>query len=136
MIRGTTAQFKFKLPYNYSDLVSVQITFWQPENNGSSADRPLPIIKYLNQCQRTNSPKELKVTLTQEETLRFSVKRKAYVQLRALGPENQSFASKKEMLTVYPIQGDDIIGGGDIPLPPPTPSQPDDWIILDGGDIE
>ncbi|MBP3631230.1 MAG: hypothetical protein J6J23_07095 [Clostridia bacterium] len=131
MIRGTTAQFNFKLPYNFSDLEVAQIVFWQPYNDGPTRDRPLPISKVLEQCQATNDPKELRVTLTQEETLRFSEKRKAYTQLRARGPEGQFFASKKHMITVYPVYDDNIMG--DEILPTPTA---DGWVILDGQTIE
>ena len=132
MIRGTTAQFMFKLPYNFSELELVQITFWQPNNNGPAQDRPLPIVKVLSQCQATDDPKELRVTLTQEETLRFSDKYKAYTQLRAVGPESQSFASKAEMITVYPVYDEDILEGEILP----TPTTPDGIIFLDGGVIE
>lgn len=131
MIRGTTAQFNFKLPYKFSELETVQITFWQSNNSGPNQNRPLPIVKVLSQCQPTDDPKELRVTLTQEETLRFSDKYKAYTQLRAMGPESQSFASKATMITVYPIYGDDILND----IITPTPSAPDGQIVLDGGII-
>lgn len=131
MIRGTTAQFKFKLPYNFAELETAQVIFWQSNNNGPAKNRPLPIVKVLSQCQETDDPKELCVTLTQEETLRFSDKYRAYTQLRAMGPESQSFASKATMITVYPIYGDDILGED----PVPTPTEPDRRVILDGGAI-
>ena len=131
MIRGTTAQFKFKLPYNFAELEAAQVIFWQSNNNGPTQNRPLPIVKVLSQCQETDNPKELCVTLTQEETLRFSDKYKAYTQLRAMGPESQSFASRATMIKVYPIYGDNILDDEMIP----TPSTPNERIILDGGVI-
>lgn len=132
MVRGTTAQFKFILPYDYSDISSVKITFWQPGNNGVDETRPLPIVKVLSQCSRTNIPNELSVTLTEEETLRFTDKRKAYVQLKGQSSEGNIFASKQEIITVYPICDDSILDDPDDILP--TPSE-DGWVILDGTTI-
>ncbi len=130
MIRGTNAQFKFNIPYNCSDLNLVKITFWQPGNKGISTDRPLPIVKVLSQCNITSKPNEIAVTLTQEETLRFSDATKAYVQLRATCRDGTTFASKQEQITVYPVYDDTILGDDIMPSP-----GDDGWIILDGGTI-
>lgn len=130
MVRGTTAQFKFNLPYDYNDLKLVKITFWQPGNNGPASDRPLPIIKTLSQCSQSNVPSELLVSLTQEETLRFGDQRKAYVQLRAESKDGYVFASKQETLTVYPLYDDSVLGD----FVTPTPGD-DDYIFLDSGSI-
>lgn len=131
MVRGTTAQFKFQLPYDFQDLKVVQITFWQPGNNGPNKTRPLPIIKHLSQCMASKTPNELCVTLTQEETLRFSEKSKAYVQLRATSLDGNSFASKQEILTIYPVYDDSILDDGEIV---PDPSD-DGWSYIDGGTV-
>jgi hypothetical protein len=131
MIRGTNAQFKFKLPYNYSDLSIVKVTFWQPGNSGPATDRPLPIVKILSQCSPSKDTHELSVTLSQEETLRFSDKTKAYVQLRASSIDGNAFASKQEQITVYPLYDDSVLEEGILP----TPSD-DGWIILDGNTIK
>lgn len=128
MIRGTTAQFKFNVPYNYEDITWITITFWQPGNNGPTNNRPLPIVKSKNDCKTSSNPNEVCVELTSEETLRFSDKMKAYVQLRAQASGN-TFASKQEMITVYPIYGDDDSNLGDPDLPA---ADEDGWIILDG----
>ena len=130
MIRGTNAQFKFKLPYNYSDLESVKITFWQPENEGPSPSRPLPIVKILSQCSTTNDPKEISITLNQEETLRFSEKRKGFVQLRGLTIDGTPIASFKKQFTVYPVYDDSILGDDILPTP-----DYDGWVFLDGSQI-
>ena len=131
MIRGTTAQFKFDLPYKYNELLNAKIVFWQPGNNGPSNDRPLPIAKVLEQCTQSLNPCELCVTLNQEETLRFSEKRKAYVQLIAGTSDGNAFASKQEEITVYPIYSDDIIDDMVTPAP-----EYDGFIIFDGGKIQ
>jgi hypothetical protein len=132
MIRGTTAQFKFQIPYDFSYIKCANIVFWQTENNGPSIDRPLPIVKILSQCSQSNNPRELCVSLTQEETLRFSDKKKAYVQLKAESKDGYAFASKQVLLDVYPVyEGIDM---DDIIKPTPTPSV-DDYIVLDGQPI-
>ena len=131
MIRGTNAQFKFRLPYNYSELEVVKIVFWQPENTGPSLDRPLPIIKVLEQCSPSDIPNELCITLNQEETLRFSEERKAYVQLHAKTVEGIPIASREQMITVYPIYDDSILEDEILPTP-----DYDGWVLLDGSTIE
>lgn len=124
VIRGTTAQFKFKLPYLVDSLDRVAITFWQPGNN----DDILPIKKNEDHCsQADNDPYCLCVSLDPSETLRFSDKFKARVQLRAeVG--STIFASREQLITVYPIN-EEIIDP-DIPDP-----DKEGWVNLDGGEI-
>lgn len=133
MIRGTTAQFKFKLPYNISDLDMVKITFWQNGYSGPDTSRPLPIVKILEQCSQSNVD-ELLVILNKEETLRFLDDRKAYVQIQAKTLDGTAFASKQEIITVYPVYDDSVLDDEYIPTPTPTPN-PDGVIILDGSTI-
>lgn len=130
MIRGTTAQFKFDLPYKYSEIELAKIVFWQIDNNGPSSDRPLPIVKVLEQCSAGTDEYELRVTLSPEETLRFSDKRKAYVQFSGTSLDGYRFAGDQEEITVYPIYDDSILG--DVVTPTPTY---DGLIILDGQTI-
>ena len=130
MIRGTNAQFKFKLPYNFLELDKVKITFWQPNNNGPDSNRPLPIVKVLEQCSGTNIPNELSVTLNQEETLRFVEDHKAYVQLRATTIDGIPIASREKLITVYPVYDDSILDDEILPTP-----DYDGWIFLDGQNI-
>ena len=131
MIRGTTAPFKFKLPCKFSDLMAVKIIFWQNNNDGPSASRPLPIIKVLQQCSPTDISNELLVSLSQEETLRFKDDRKAYVQLFGKIPDAPVFGRKPYMITVYPT-GDDSIMEDEII---PTPGLDDDIVIINGGQV-
>lgn len=131
MIRGTNAQFKFRLPYNCYEIQVVKIVFWQPENRGPTADRPLPITKILNQCSFTEIPNEIVVTLNQEETLRFVDNRKAYVQLRATTFDGVPIASKQKLITVHPICDDTILEDEVLPTP-----DYDGLVILDGLNIE
>lgn len=78
MIRGTTAQFKFKLPYSKDELEWITIKFWQPNNSDTS----LPITKYKSNCSELVSH-EICVSLSANETAKFSDKYKAMVQLMA-----------------------------------------------------
>lgn len=129
MVRGTTAQFKFLLPYDCSELEVAKITFWQPGYNDTN-NSFLPIYKTLDNCIQTSNPKELVVTLSPIETLRFSERSKGRVQLSATTKEGIRFASKQELITVYPIQSDSDFGDAVLP----TPNE-DDWVILDGKPI-
>ncbi len=128
MIRGTTAQFRFKMPYTFEQLDWATVKFWQEGNNGTPA-APLPITKKLGQCTETDDPHELCVSLTSEETMRFSDKRKAKVQLRAHA-DGSTFASRETLITVYPIN-DDIVTDD-----PELPAENDEgWVVLDGSAV-
>ena len=129
MVRGATTQFRFKLPRKVSELISAKIVFWQDGYYGISTDRPLPLVKNLNQCSVLDSD-SLSITLNQEETFRFSDDRKAYVQLHALALDGLTYSHKKGEITVYSQQNDDILG--DVVIP--TPDE-DSIVVLDGGVI-
>jgi hypothetical protein len=129
MIRGTTAQFKFSMPYEVSQLKHVTVKFWQPGYDGPVLAR-LPIIKEFDSPIESDNPYEITVTLTSEETARFSDQLKARVQLKAETISGGTFASHREYITVYPMD-DDMIG--EIP---PEPSVTEDGLfLLDGGVI-
>lgn len=129
MIRGTTAQFKFKIPYAESELLWATIKFWQPGNNGTAL-APLPLTKKIEPNDNNSAVYELRTSLTAEETLRFSDRLKARVQLRAQTKDGAIFASKVTLVSVYPIN-DDIVTD--------NPTLPDSdnlgFIILDGKPI-
>ena len=128
MIRGTTAQFEFKIPCdNLGDLEWVAIKFWQDGNPGTN-EAPLPIIKRESQCSM-EKPGILCVSLSAHETMRFSDDNKAKVQLTARKWGGTQFASHEQSITVYP---NDIITPPDIELPEETE---DGWTILNGGSI-
>lgn len=129
MIRGTTAQFKFQIPYDFNDLALVNVVFWQCNNNGPDESRPLPIIKIKEDCNWSAETKEITVVLQPEETARFLDDRKARVQLSATTESGIRFASSQQEITVYPIYNDSLFG--DIILP----SESNGVIVLDGGVI-
>lgn len=99
MIRGTTAQFKFKLPCTRGELNDVAITFWQPNNPNLA-----PIIKRIKDCQAENESSELYVSLTADETKRFCEKYVAKVQMRAYHIESGTvIGSHPRVIPVYPM---------------------------------
>jgi hypothetical protein len=127
MIRGTAAQFKFKLPYSYDELDSITIKFWQP---GNTSDL-LPLFKYKSNCKE-RAKNEIYVSLRPSETALFSDKYKAKFQLRAQPYIGAPFGSKEQLTTVYPMPDDIIID--DPTIDPDIPTD-DVWIILDGDSI-
>jgi hypothetical protein len=127
MIRGTTAQFKFKLPYPKDELEWITIMFWQPNNPNLQ-----PIYKNKTCCSSTDNPNEICVSLSADETALFSDKYKAKVQLRARLLLGEPFGCRERMITVYPMN-DSILGNSD-PTIAITPTE-QGWFILDSGDI-
>lgn len=124
MVRGTTAQFKFKLPFPVNELTWATIKFWQPNNPSSF----LPITKRLSNCESTDNPNELCVSLLESETMLFSDKYKGKMQLRARHENSATtFGSRPQLFTVYPMN-DDILEE-DPMLPAPNN---EGWVILDG----
>lgn len=108
MIRGACQQFKFRIPYQLSQLKTVRITFWQPENEGTE-NCALPITKVLTDCVEDATSKVIYTTLNQVETLAFTEERKAFVQFRALTNDGFAFASKIKPITVYPVKDDTVL---------------------------
>lgn len=122
MIRGTTAQFKFKLPYPKDDCEWIRIKFWQPNN----LSELLPITRTKDHCEIQEDATEIYVSLTAEETSRFLDKYKAKVQLRATA-KGVVFGSKPQLVTVYPMSDDIMEEDPTIP-----PENEEGWIIFDG----
>lgn len=137
MIRGTTAPFKFDIPYPWEEVTTIVATFWQKHNNGT-VEAPLPIKKiyYADPVNARNdgftSPSALEVytNLTPWETLRFSDKEKAYVQIQVYyADRNVTAASPEQAVAVYPVKNDEPVGGLE-------PSEAiDDVYIFDAGEI-
>lgn len=152
MIRGTTAPFKFEVPYDTSTISAIVVTFSQKHWNGT-ATAALPLEKWYLASWMTQedgsvklvetrndgfafsetNPKEIQTTLTEEETLRFSDKEKAYMQIRVqfdIDGGQVTRASLPQKITVHPVLNDSQIGT-------PTPSETiDDLYIFDAGAIK
>ena len=129
MIRGTTAPFKFKLPFKGSEIDILEVTFWQPGNKGT-VEQPLPIVKPKTSCIIDSEGYEQGVILDQRETLRFSDKHKAFWQIRAKAIDEIGgtiVGTKDIPITVYSLYKDDVIDSNILP----TPDQ-SDIVILDG----
>ena len=141
MTRGTTAQFRFTLPYSKYDVDKVEVVLWQPNNSGLNEEFPLPIKKnYVQNIANNGSvitsgpwnwvdDYTLSVKIWEPETLTFSDKYKARVQLRG-SANGLTFASPQEYITVYPIHGDDLMGDNIVPTP-----ELEGWTVLDGEKI-
>ena len=126
-IRGTTATFQFNLPYAHIDLEWARITFWQTGNGGPCLQRPLPIVKVLEECERCEDDMIIFVTLTEEETLRFSDRLHAKVQFRAQAKDGTTFANELALVRVYPVAPDGTTGDDMIP------TSDWEWVVVDGG---
>jgi hypothetical protein len=129
MVRGTTAQFKFKLPYPISEIKEVTISFWQ-NNNAGTISSPLPIVKTLESCAMSSNQYELSVTLNPHETSRFLSDRKGYVQITGETLEGVIFGNTPQMFSVYPNKNIDEDNPDDGDLP-----EDGGLIILNGGSI-
>ena len=139
MIRGTTAQFKFKLPYSKGDILLVEAKFWQSGNKGLNRGYSLPITKSYQRTLSDNGEVvtqypwnwlddyTMVVRLGQQETLTFSDKYKARVQLRVRTEDGLVFASEQQIVNVYPVNWDEPLGD-DIILPTPQ----DEFVVLNG----
>jgi hypothetical protein len=127
MIRGTTTTYKFKLPYPKDEFTWITIKFWQ-DNNPSEL---LPITKTKEHCGSLDNPKEICVSLTAEETARFTDKYKAKLQMRALHTvSGVVYGNRAKLITVHPMS-DDIINENPI-----LPSESKEGlIVLDGQDL-
>ena len=201
MIRGTTAPFKIKLPYNVGELEWVTIKWWQDGNKGTQT-APLPITKKLKHClsnvytcklssdivaneqyyfiidnimytftapqniyagsslkydastktltagaltlmpsvvekndyvaplnfiNEAYESNELNVFLTASETMRFSDKHKAKMQLRARrASDGRVFGCTPRLITVYPIN-EDLFEDDTV-----IEEDNSGWVVLDG----
>ena len=99
LIRGADTRFIFDLPCGCTEITSAKVIFWQPSN------QQLPITKPINDIIAAQlSDKQLKVDLTKTETLKFSDKRKAYVQIALTKTDSTCVPGLAEMITVYPAR--------------------------------
>ena len=135
IIRGTTHPFEFKLDYNKSEVASVHVIFSQSHNSGLNKSEPLPMTKRYERRVTDDDiaivphpwswidNNTLCVQLDQEETLTFSDKYKAKVQLRGQTVDGVVFATLPEEIVVYPVYDEEIF------------INDDGLVILDGGSI-
>lgn len=142
MIRGTTAGFKFTLPYPLNKLARATVTFWQEGYEGTEY-YPLPIVKEFTDFSEDDDSMQLTVVLTEDETKRFTDRLKARMQLvartRAIvnsetGEELEPsvrFASRTKLITVHSIS-DDLVEDNPEDI---EPVNKEGYVILDGQKI-
>lgn len=130
MIKGTTAQFNFKLPCTKAELLWATMTVGQRGNSGTTS-APLPIIKRKSDCSQPDTSNKLCFSLNALETMRFSEKMKAYVEFRAQRNDGTVFGNRTKYVSVYPMSND--ILDQDTPVIPEPNSE--ELIVLDAGTI-
>lgn len=141
MIRGTTAPFKFTTPYVWDDICAIEATFSQRKDDGSQ----LLIVKEydIRWGENTNpggftpdekNPNIIYVVLDPEETLRFSDKRKAQVQVKVYCQHKGTIANMPTTFTVYPINNDSVLEDAGEPAPGDSGMRILDAGIISGGE--
>lgn len=98
MIRGTTPEFTFKLPFDTSKIKSLYVSF---ATQGDS----VIVEKTVADC--TLSGKTVKAKLTQAETLKFRVDGLIQIQLRLLTTDGEAMATR-----IYTVGVDKILKDG------------------------
>lgn len=93
MRRGTTPTHTFQLPVDAATLEEVKIIYAQ---SGKEV-----LTKYKEDCSANGTA--VSVTLTQEETLKFSACSPCQIQVRALTADGEAMASDIIEIKVYPI---------------------------------
>ena len=96
MIRGTTPQFEFMLPFSTDLLAEAYITFAQGCNNVLEKD--------LNDC--TCEGEKIILRLSQADTLQFNSGKKVDIQMRVKTLEGEALASDMIQTTVERILKD------------------------------
>lgn len=99
MRRGTTPTHTFQLPVDASLLDEVKITYVQKDKE--------VLTKYKRDCKVNGS--SISVTLTQEETLRFSQYCVCHVQVRALTNDGEAIASQIMNVKVLPLLDAEVL---------------------------
>lgn len=88
MRRGTTPTHTFELPFDVSEVKSVQIIYKQEKKYPFNS---IVVTKNTSDC-RLNG-KEISVTLTQSDTLAFDNNQPVEIQLRVLTKNNTALVS-------------------------------------------
>lgn len=99
MRRGTTPTHTFQLPDHPGDLAEVKIIYAQNEK--------VILTKKKSDC--SISGKTVSVTLTQEETLKFSACYPCQIQVRVLVADGVAMASDVIEIKVYPILDNGVL---------------------------
>lgn len=140
MIKGTTAPFKFKVPYAFDEITKIVAVFDQKHYDGTT-EAPLPIKKVYDMLSEPtrndgfsvsdDNNMEVHTALTPYETMRFSEKEKGYAQIQVWYADRDiTVASKLNKFSVYPVMNEDIV---DVFEPSEQPE--DDVYVFDAGKV-
>ena len=99
MIRATTASQTYVLPFDTSELVAVRIYYSQ---HGK-------VVLEKNEEQVQLEGKEIKWTLTQQETMMFDDDAMVSIQLHVKTVHGDVLASEVDMVTVGKILKDEVL---------------------------
>lgn len=99
MIRGTTPTHRFTIPIDAELVKEVRITYEQ--------DGKLLVEKTEKDC--TIEEKTLSVKLTQEDTLKFSSKKKADLQVRILTTNDTALATEILKLEIEDVLNEEVL---------------------------
>lgn len=99
MFRATTPTHTFALPFNTGQLQEIRITYQQ---NGETV-----LQKTEADCTLTEN--EIKVVLTQQETLLFAPDQRVHIQLRVLTTTGQVMASEIEKVSVKACLDEEVL---------------------------
>ena len=99
MFRATTPTHTFALPFDTGQIKEVRITYQQ---NGETV-----LQKTETDCTMTGS--EIKVTLTQEETLLFAADNRVHIQLRVLTTDGKVMASDIDKVSVKACLDEEVL---------------------------
>lgn len=99
MRRGTTPTHTFQFPIDTSELEEIKVTYAQ--------NKKTILSKYMKDC--TLSGTSVVITLTQEETLKFSEFAPYQIQVRALTKDGQAMGSEIITRKVLPILDSEVL---------------------------
>lgn len=99
MIRGTTPPHTFKLPIDVQDAKQIRIIYAQNDE----------VLFVKTKPELGVSGNEVRLRLTQEETLMFDHGEAAEIQLRVLTAENNALASKVIRIPVGMLLEDEVM---------------------------
>ena len=99
MIRGTTPTHTFDLPVSPAEFKNIRIVYAQ--------DNVIILKKELKHCNVTDNT--ITLTLTQEETLKFSHKKPVRIQIKALTTDDEVVATPIHIVAVGECLDDEVI---------------------------
>ena len=99
MFRATTPTHIFALPFDTSLLQEIRITYQQNERT----------VLQKTEADCTLTENEIKVTLSQEETLLFTSGKRVSIQLRVLTTAGQVMASEIEKVSVKACLDEEVL---------------------------